>query len=205
MAKTAISYSQSVFGAEGTERGSGNKELAFGWLNRFQFHIAVLLASFIDLDLQVINLASFGLNSSGRTNALGGFLEGARLPIGADLMIAGIHGKEKIRLAFVGSDPRAIEPHSHCGTTLNILEDVDEGLATIRGCHRMLLLVRLYVEIRLAGAAAATGRRRWWRVLRQDRNGENRQENGGENSSHHNFMTLFRTKWFPAMVFQQTK
>src|SRR5207249_12209348 len=188
-----------------TESGSGNKELAFGGLTRCQFHIAVLLASFIDLEPQVINLASFGLNSSGRTNALGGFLEGARLPIGADLMIAGIHGKEKIRLAFVGSDPRAIEPHSHCGTTLNILEDVDEGLATIRGCHRMLLLVRLYVEIRLAGAAAATARRRWWRVLRQDRDGENRQQNGGESSSHHNVMECLRAEVVAEMVFQQPK
>jgi hypothetical protein len=84
---------------------------------------------------------------------------------------------------------------------LHILEDIDERFACIRRRDRMLLVVRLYIELRLAGAAAATRRSRLRRILRQDRETENRQDAGRENSFHHGCMTQFGAKWFPSMPF----
>src|SRR6266446_2578726 len=171
------SSGSAIAASAGPQRGSGDEELAFGGLDRFQFHIVIVLASLIDLGSQIIGFSSLRLESHSRTDALGRFLEGTRLPIGAHLMIAGIHGKEKIRFTLVGSDPRAIEPNLHRGAAFNVLEHIDECLASIRGCDWVLLAVCLYVEIRVAGAAATAGRSRRRRFLRKSGRSNNRKQN----------------------------
>src|SRR5258708_26481448 len=145
------------------------------------------LASLINWVSKKKTFLRLGLESHGRTNALGCFLEGARLPIRAHLMNAGIHGKEKIGFAFVGPDPRAIESNPHRGAAFNVLEDVNDCLFRIRPGDRVLLAVRLYVEIRLAVAAAAAGRsrRRWF--LRKQARSENRQEHSYGRGFHHSY------------------
>jgi len=168
-----------LLGVISAERGSRDQKLAFGALHRLQFHVAILLASFIDLGSQIIDLTRFRLESDGRTDALRGFLESTRLPIRADLMIARVYRKEKIGLALVGPDPCAIEPYPHRRAMHHVLEDIDECFACFRRSDGVLLVIGLYIELRFVRAAATTCRSRWSRVLCKDRRCEKKDcENG---------------------------
>src|SRR2546430_12469528 len=172
-----------LLGVISAERGSRDQKLAFGALHRLQFHVAILLASFIDLGSQIIDLTRFRLESDGRTDALRGFLESTRLPIRADLMIARVYRKEKIGLALVGPDPCAIEPYPHRRAMHHVLEDIDECFARFRQSNRVLLVVRLHIELRLTWAAATTCRSSLSRVLCKDRQcGKKNCENGSTQS-----------------------
>src|ERR1700674_321759 len=181
---------RSLFGVKRAERGSRDEKLAFGGLDRFQFHIVILLASFIDLRSQIIDSSCFDLESDGRTDALRRFLEGTRLPIRAHLMIAGVYGKEKIGLALVGPDPYAIEPYPHRRAMLHVLEDIDERLGSFRRRDRVLLVVCLHLELRLTRAAATIGSTRCRRVLRKDGRCEQKDY---EKRFHHNHGTPAET------------
>jgi len=44
----------------------------------------------------------------GQTNYLGQSLE-TRLPVGAEMALAGIYGKREIRIIMIRADPRAVE------------------------------------------------------------------------------------------------
>ncbi len=159
--------------------------MAFGGLDELQLHVAIALASFIDLGSQIIDFARFGRESHGRTDALGRFLEGAGLPVRANLMIAGIDGKVKIGLAFVGADPRAIELDPHGRAILYVLEEIHNCFARIRRCDRVLLLVGFYVEMRLARAAATAGRNHWGRLLGENGRREETKQKDYPNVLHH--------------------
>jgi hypothetical protein len=93
-----------VKGAEGRRR---DQKLAFGALDWLQFHIAIQLGPFIELGSEKMDLPRFRLESDGRTDASRPFVEDARLPIRAQLMIARINGEEEIRFALVCPNPRA--------------------------------------------------------------------------------------------------
>ena len=77
-------------------------------------------------------------------------------------MLARSHGKEKIEISVVRSDPRAIQPHLRRYVTLQalgmifILNDLHEGLARLR-LHHMLAGLFFDVEMK---AALPTGRLR---------------------------------------------
>src|SRR5260370_3500026 len=190
---------RSLLGMRGAERGSRNQKLAFGGLDWLQLYIAIVLTSFIDLGAQIIDFSRFCFESHGRTDALGRFLKGARLPVGADLMLPSVHRKEKIGLALVGADPCAIEPYPHGRAVLHVLEDVNQGFARIRGCDGMLLAVRLYVKQGFARTAATSGRNRGGLTLRKARRRETRQENACEKGLVHDHWTRLGAGWFPDM------
>src|SRR5260370_40711717 len=117
---------RSLLGMRGAECRCRNQKLPFGGFDRLQLYIAIALTSFIDLGAQIIDFSRFCFESHGRTDALGRFLKGARLPVGADLMIAGVDRKEKIGLALVGTDPSTIEPYPHGRPAFDVPEDVHE-------------------------------------------------------------------------------
>src|SRR5438876_10763053 len=173
------------------KRRGRDEELAFRGFHGYELHVEIALGSLIDLGSQIVGLSCFCLKRHGRADALGRFLEGAGLPIRADLMIAGIHGKEKIRFALGGHNPCAIDPYPHGGAALDVLEDVSECFSRIWRGDGVLLAVRLYVKLARARAAATASRNRWGMILRKAKRRESHQENACNNGFLHDHLDVF--------------
>src|SRR5215470_20219709 len=90
----------SLFRARGAVPRRRHQKLAFGSFYGFQFDRIIALASFVDLNPEIVDLASFRFDRGRRTDALGGFFKDAGLPFRAQLMVTGLHREEKIRLAL---------------------------------------------------------------------------------------------------------
>src|SRR5580700_4121368 len=92
-------------------------------------------------------------------------------------MIAGIHGKEKVRLKIICADPRSSEAYPSCqpsnveATVVFVLvtEDIHECLALRCLPGRMPFLIRLHIELDFVRTAPRSHTSRRRRVLSKDR------------------------------------
>lgn len=153
------------FRARGAEGGICTEQDGFGGVEGFEFYVGLAVGSDVDDGAEVVDLTGLGREAGGG----GEFGEApeTRLPLGADAMVAGIDGKVKIRIAVVGSDPRAVNADTDrdrakvdAGAGADGIEDVDHGFAGFGLRGGMLISVGLDIEFDIVGAASRGARER---------------------------------------------
>src|SRR5277367_413510 len=107
--------------------------MAFGLICRLQLH------ALIGKDqAEVVGFSGFGFEVHGFSDALGGFLEGSRLPLGAEIVLAGFELKKEVRLAVVRSHPISVDSEAHGGRIEKIDKKVHQRFAWFGLANRML-------------------------------------------------------------------
>ena len=113
----------------------------------FRFVRQVQLQSLEDeVQPDVVRLAGFERQMHRLTYTLGGFFEGAGLPLGANIVFSRIGGEKEIGLAIACADPLAIYSNAHGWGTHKINKKIDQGFPIFGLANGMLRIVRLYVE-----------------------------------------------------------
>ncbi len=157
----------SLLGLGGAECCRGDEQLGLGRIDLLQFHHRrtriLLIRKDIDFCPEVIHLAGFGREAGGSADLR--TATNARLPIGAEAVIAGVHGIKEIRLVLVCANPGTIQTHLGGDAAdfetevvgLGVLDHENERLARFRLRGGVLFLIRLDIEIGLGRAATCRG------------------------------------------------
>lgn len=126
--------------------------MAFGFVRELDVHALVA-----EEQADVVGFSGLGGEVDGFSDALGGFLEGSGLPLGADVVFARGDREKEIGLSVICAYPISVDSDAHGGGVEEIHEKVDEGFARFRLTDGMFLVCRLYVEHVCARAASGGG------------------------------------------------
>src|ERR1700722_2235631 len=146
--------------------------MAFRLIRKLQIHPLVA-----EVQPQVICFSSLGRQMDRFSDPLGGFLEGSRLPLRADIMFSWVDLKKEIRFPLVRSHPISIDSDTHGRGSDKIYKKIDQSFALFRLPSWMLQVCRLHVEHPAARTASSRSSRHRRIILRKNWQGSqgNRQ------------------------------